>query len=305
MEPGDKQKTLFTPKVKAYIAFACVSFFWGTTYLAIRVGVETVPPLYFAGLRQTFAGLILCLPFIVKKQWPDKRSVKISFISGILMIVIGNGFVTWAEKYITSGLAAILCSLTPFWIVGINYVSGKEERISSKAFLGMCLGLAGIILIFYNSLKEFTNPLYFLGILGIIAANAGWGAGTVYIKTQKSILNPLYAAGIQLFTAGLVLSFLSFSFEENQSLHFNNEALVSLLYLIIFGSVVAFGAYLYALAHLPSHIVSMYAYINPVVAVLLGWLLLDEKINTWISLAFILIMVSVYLVNRQQRKERP
>lgn len=266
--------------------------------------METVPPLFLAGLRQTLAGLVLCVPFFWKRNWPDRRSIKISVISGIMMIVVGNGLVTWAEKYITSGLAAILCSLTPFWIVGINRFFGNEARISGKVFLGMCFGLLGVLLIFYDSLKEFANPIYLLGILGIIAANAGWGAGTVYIKKQKSTLNPLYAAGLQLFTAGLILSFLSFSFEKNQTLHFETEALISLLYLIIFGSVVAFGAYLYALAHLPSHIVSMYAYINPVVAVVLGWLLLDEKINTWISLAFILIMASVYLVNRQQKKER-
>jgi len=212
--------------------------------------------------------------------------------------------VTWAEKYITSGLTAILCSLTPFWIVGINRLFGNEARISGKVFLGMCLGLLGILLIFYDHLLEFANPVYFFGILGIIAANAGWGAGTVFIKRKQSNLHPLYAAGLQLFSAGIILSVLSFSFEKNQTFHFETDALIAILYLIIFGSVVAFGAYLYALAHLPSHVVSMYAYINPVVAVLLGWLILDEKVNGWIMLAFILIMISVYLVNRQQKKEK-
>jgi drug/metabolite transporter (DMT)-like permease len=162
----------------------------------------------------------------------------------------------------------------------------------------------GITLIFYDSIKEFGNPVYLLGILGIILANAGWAAGTVYIKKSGSKLNPLFAAGLQLFSAGIILTILSFCVESNQTLRFEMDALLAILYLIIFGSVVAFGAYLYALAHLPSHVVSMYAYINPLVAVFLGWLLLDEKLNAWIGVAFVLIMTSVYLVNRQQRKER-
>ena len=296
----NKPNSLF----KAYVAFACVAFFWGTTYLAIRVGVKTVPPMYLAGLRQLIAGLILCLPFFIKRSaLPTKAELKRSIISGILMIVVGNGLVTWAEKYITSGLAAMLCSFTPFWVVGINRMTGKEESISKKIFLGMCLGLIGIIVIFYDNLKEFGEPAYLLGIIGILIANAGWGAGTVYIKKKPTSLNPLYAAGLQLTSAGIILTVLSFIFEKDQTLNFETDALLSLLYLIIFGSVVAYGAYLYALAKLPSHLVSMYAYINPVVAVLLGWLMLDEVINLQMMFAFTLILLSVYLVNKQQQKE--
>lgn len=289
---------------KAYIAFACVAFFWGTTYLVIRVGVRTVPPMFLAGLRQLIAGIILCLPFVLKRAaLPTKVEIKRSVISGILMIVVGNGLVTWAEKYITSGLAAMLCSFTPFWVVGINRLTGKEDRISRKVFLAMCLGVIGILVIFYDNLSEFTERAYLLGIIGILIANAGWGAGTVYIKKKPTTLNPLYAAGLQLTFAGIILTVLSFIFEKNQTLNFETDALLSLLYLIIFGSVVAYGAYLYALAKLPSHLVSMYAYINPVVAVLLGWIMLNEVINLQMMFAFALILLSVYLVNKQQQKE--
>jgi drug/metabolite transporter (DMT)-like permease len=288
----------------AWIAFACVSFFWGTTYLAIRVGVKTIPPLFFAGIRQTAAGLLLLIPFLVKSPGlVQLKDYKRSIISGFLMIVIGNGLVTWAEKYITSGLAAMLCAFTPFWVVGFNRATGKEDRIYQPVFWFMVLGLMGIVVIFYDNLKEFANPNYILGIIGIIGANAGWGAGTVFIKKGKSELNPLFAAGLQLGSAGIILTVLSLIFEKDQTFHFEQEALMCLLYLIVFGSVVAYGAYVYALKKLPSHIVSMYAYINPVVAVFLGWLMLDEKLNLRIGFAFILILLSVYLVNRQQRKE--
>lgn len=291
--------------IKAWLAFACVAFFWGTTFLAIKIGVKTYPPFLFSGMRQMAAGIILAAPFLLKRSnWPDKAQLKKSLIAGTLMIVVGNGAVTWAEKYVSSGLAAILCSFTPFWIVGINFMSDKTEKVTKRVLLGMCIALAGIIFIFFDNLKDLSNPAYVLGIVAVLVANASWGAGTVYTKKNKSSLSPLYAAGLQLFTAGVILNLISLCFETPYHLTFETDGLLALLYLITFGSVVAFGAYLYAIAALPTAIVGTYAYINPVVAVMLGWLFLNESLNMFIGIGFLMVLTGVYLVNTLSQKQR-
>ena len=294
-----------SPLFGAYIAFALVSFFWGTTYLGIRIGVETIPPFWLAGLRQTSAGLLIIVyGLIIGFRFPAWKEYRKTIIPALLMIATGNGLVTWAEQHINSGLTAILCSMNPVWVMLISFVFLRNEALHWKAITGILLGFVGILVIFSNSLTDFTNPGYLLGIVGIILANIGWAAGTVYVSKVNTSIPPVFAAGWQMFTAGIVLLGISLICEKPFETHYTLEGLGALLYLTLFGSIVAYGAFLYMLKHLTPTIASAYAYINTVVAVLLGWLWLKEQITSNMALGTVITIYGIYLVNSGKNKTK-
>lgn len=285
--------------LKAYLALGVVCIFWGTTYMFLRIGVAEIPPFMFSGIRQVIAGGLLVLFFMMKGNKLPTRKELISFaISGSLMIVVGNGLVGWAEVHVSSGLAAIICSIVPVWIILFNLIGAKAEKINGLIILGMSLGIVGLLLIFNDNIADFTNPAYTWGIIAIFLANAGWALGTVVTKRFKTQMNPVNASGWQIFLGGLGLGVVSILTEDLTEANFTMDATFALIYLIFFGSILAFGCYIYALSKLPAGLVAIYAYINPVVAVLLGWLILGEKINGTIVIACGIILLGVYLVNQ-------
>lgn len=292
-----------SPLFGAYVAFALVSFFWGTTYLGIRIGVETMPPFWMAGLRQTSAGfLIILYGLIVGYKLPAWKEYRKTIIPALLMIATGNGLVTWAEQHINSGLTAILCSMTPVWVMLISFVVMRKESLHWKVITGICLGFVGILVIFSNSLSDFANPEYALGIIAIVLANVGWAAGTVYVSKVKTDIPPVFAAGWQMFTAGIVLLAISFIREKPFETNYTFEGVGALIYLTVFGSIVAYGAFLYMLKHLSATIASAYAYINTVVAVVLGWLWLNESITLNMAIGTVVTIYGIYLVNSGKGK---
>jgi len=285
--------------LNAWLAFAAVSFFWGTTYMAIRIGVTSFPPMLMAGFRHTLGGTFICSYFLLRgNKLPDKKALKTFFINGFLMLVLGNGLVTWAEIYVSSGLAALICSLTPIWIVLINSFSGGKERIGKMVILGLALSLVGQFLIFRDNISDFSNPKYALGILFVLVANAAWAYGSIFAKNHKTDTHPLFGAGIQMISGGITLDLIGTFSGEWSQMHPTNESIWALVYLFTFGSIVAYGAYMYVLKHLPATVVSTYAYINTIVAVLLGWLWMDEKLNTVTGIAVLLTLAGVYTINR-------
>lgn len=303
-EGGGVRFALKSEKFKAYFALACVCFFWGTTYLALRIGVAHIPPFLFSGTRQVVAGIILIGWFLTKgNSFPPLKELWIHIVCGILMITFGNGLVGWAELYVSSGLAALICSLVPIWIILINIAARTSEPINLKIITGSLLGLSGLILIFSDNLKDFANLNYLHGIVAIFVANIAWAIGTVLNKNSKNKINPLFAAGIQVFSGGIVMLFWGLVMEDLNAVNLNFEGIGALVYLILFGTVLAFGAYIYALSKLPTTIVSLYAYINPLVAILLGWMILDEKLNLVVWIAFAITISGVYLVNKGFKKK--
>jgi drug/metabolite transporter (DMT)-like permease len=228
--------------------------------------------------------------------------MKVFFINGILMLVIGNGLVTWAEIYVSSGLAALICSLTPIWIVLLNTFSGHKENLTTKIILGLIICIAGQLLIFRDNLSDFANPNYLLGIIFILIANASWAYGSVYMKNHQTETHPLLGAGIQMLCGGIILDLFGTFRGEWTQMHPQQDAVIALIYLITVGSVVAYGAYMYVLKHMPATIVSTYAYVNTIVAVFLGWLWLDEKLNSITLIAVALTISGVYLINRTFQK---
>ena len=291
---------------KAYIALIFVCIVWGTTYMAIRVGVMHYPAFLFAGIRQTIAGLVLMLIALLvsrKRELTRSNSLR-QMLVGFLMLTLGNGCVTWGEKYIDSGIAALLCSMMPLFAVLFNLFSSKRDRFNITIGVGLILGVCGVALIFNHNLAGITNPKYLGGMLSILLATASWAMGSTINKKHVDAVNPFLNSGMQLFFGGIFMFMLSPVIDNYDGFQlWNKEGVEALVYLIVFGSVLAYAAYMYALSELPVGIATIYAYINPLIAVIVGYLVLKEDLNINTGLAFITIAISVYLVNRGYRQQ--
>ena len=284
----------------AYLALAAVCIIWGTTYLALRIGVTQFPPFLFSMFRFLIAGPILIgfMLTIGKATWPDRKTLINQAISGFFMITLGISVVGYAEVYISSGVAAIICSVMPIWTILINLVASKDERPNWLIVLGLITGLSGIVMIFGEHLTEFSDSNYRVGIFLTFAANLCWAIGSVWVKKKNQNSNPFLNAGLQMLFGGLLLIPISLLLDDYSSIQWSDEVIYSLVYMILIGSVSAYACYSYAIKKLPMTIVSLYAYINPIVAVILGWLILDEKLNTRIGIAILITIAGIYLVNR-------
>lgn len=275
----------------------------------MRIGVMQFPPFLFAALRQIPAGLLLCGFLILAKseKLPSLNELRIHAFRGFLMITCGNGLVSWAEVLVPSGLAAIICSTMPVVVILINLTINRTEFPNWIIVLGVLIGLCGILLVFSEYLSDFANPGYRLGIMFIFVATIAWAVGSVLTKQRANKSNPFFNAGMQMLFGGLFCLPLSFAFDDLSNVIVSSEVVYALLYLSLIGSIAAFSMYAYTLAKLPITIASLYSYVNPLVAVVLGWLVLSEKLNMKIGLAFLITVLGIYLVSygyqRQQKKQ--
>ena len=284
----------------AYLALAAVCVIWGTTYLGLRIGVSQFPPFLFSIIRFLTAGPILIglMLTIGKAEWPDKKVLWNQAVGGLLMVTLGISMVGWAEVYISSGVAAIICSMMPIWTVLINVFITKDEKPNWLIVLGLITGLTGIVMIFGEHLAEFSNAHYLTGIILTFAANLCWAIGSIWIKKKNSTSNPFLNAGIQMLFGGLFLIPFSLLLDDYTRIQWASSLIYSLTYMSLIGSVAAYACYSYAIKKLPMTIASLYAYINPIVAVMLGWLILNEKLNTQIAIAIFITVAGIYIVNR-------
>lgn len=285
---------------KAYTALAAVCVLWGTTFLALRIGVVDIPPFLFTVLRQAIAGivLILTLVFFAGMRLPNRKAILEQVLGGFFLVSIGNGLVAYAEVHVPSSIAAIICSMMPVWLILLNMMAIGDERPTFPVILGVLIGLSGIVLIFGENLRDFANPGYTTGILVIFLANVGWAYGSIRMKKHNQHTSALMNAGLQMLFGGLLLVPASLIFDDYATLKWSSDAIYSLIYLIVFGSIVAYGCYSFAVKKLPMTIVSMYAYINPIVAMILGALILNEKFNLKMGIAMIITVAGIYIVNR-------
>jgi drug/metabolite transporter (DMT)-like permease len=284
---------------KAYLAWISICIIWGTTYLAIRIGVEDLPPVLFAGFRWLIAGPIL---FIILKSkgmaLPKKEDIIPMGIVGLALLGIGNGFVVFAEQSVPSGLTSLLITTVPFWIVGLESILPNGARLNRIILFGLLLGLSGIVLIFGGDLQSLFDPKFFTGVIGLMIAVIGWSAGTLYSKYKKVSVHPLMSASVQMMIAGVCLTVLGILLGEVSSFNITQKSMMAFIYLVIFGSLIGYASYIYAIAHLPVSLVSTYAYVNPIIALFLGWFVLDEKITVEIFIGAAIILVGVGLVKR-------
>lgn len=285
----------------AYTALAVICVLWGTTFVGIRIGVMDIPPFLFAALRLGIAGIVLSsiVMFVQKVKMPSRKVVLVQALAGFLLFTLGNGLIGVAELHISSGVTAIICAMIPIWVTLINLRS-NDERPTFPMFLGLAIGLSGIVLMFGDSVNDFSKPAYVWSIVLIFVANMGWSFGSVWIKKKNTdpTNNTFMNAGLQMFFGGVFLAIASLLFDDYSTLKWTTSAVGALVYLIVFGSVIAFACFSYALKKLPVTIVSLYAYINPIVAVLLGTLILGEKFNTRIAVAMLITVAGIYIVNK-------
>ncbi|CAN5309502.1 drug/metabolite exporter YedA [soil metagenome] len=291
-----------SPRSKAFLALVWVSIFWGTTWLASKEGVKHMPAMQLASIRQIIAGLLFIIFFLIKKEpLPKGKQWRVIVILSILNFMMSNGLSTWGIKYIPSGLGAIMGAIFPLWLVIITMLTGK--RLPKQVLVGLFLGFGGVCLIFYEHLMDFVNADFRFGILLSLSATISWAFGTLYTKQQAAHYNPYFSLGFQMFISGLVLYIVLLATGTSIPIaDIPRISWASIAYLVLFGSVFTFVAYIYTLQHLPTALASVYAYINPIVAVLLGALLANEKITTFIIIGGVITVTGVYLVNNSLKR---
>ena len=253
----------------------------------------------FAGLRWIAAGIILIsIQRSLGKNYPSKTDILHLAIVGVALIGIANGLVVVAEQWIPSGLTALLITTLPFWMVGFESFLSRGPKINYQIILGLILGLTGVFLIFSRDLENWITSSSLWGVIALMGAVISWSLGSIYSKYTKVSVHPMMGASVQMIIAGALQTSLGLLLGEHNEFHLTQNGIIAIGYLIIFGSIFGYASYIYAIAHLPLSLVSTYAYINPVIALILGWYFLNEELSINILFATLLIFTGVLLVRK-------
>ncbi len=285
---------------KAYVALASVCFFWGTTYLGIRMALEGFAPTVLISLRFLFSGgLLLAFLWWRGYRWPPWQELWRTAVVGVIIIGGGNGFLTYAEQIIPSGLAAIFITLAPFWFVGLDSLLPNGPRLHGPTLLAMGIGLVGAVVL---ALPGESYPVatrdVILGGLMLQAGSALWAGGSVLQRRITKAAHPFMAGAIQQLAVGIVFAPFALTAHLQNPVEFEARPTWALAYLVVFGAIVGYSSYIYALSHLPVSVVSIYNYVNPVVAVALGWLFYREPFGYREAAGMGIIFLGVGLVKR-------
>jgi drug/metabolite transporter (DMT)-like permease len=295
-----------TLKGKALIAYLVVCVFWGSTYLAIKVGVTELPPFLFAGLRFLVAGLILlALALILGSTLPRRAADwRTLAIVGLMLLGGGNAFVVWAEQYTTSGVASIFVVTVAMWTALFDaIVPGGSGDLNWRVIAGLLFGFLGTVLLVGASPAEILAA-DLRGPLALTFASASWSLGTVYAKRHPTETSPYMGAAIQMIVGGAAVAIVGSALGEWSRWQLSPRGLGAMAYLVVFGSILGYSAYTYALRHASATIVGTYAYVNPVIAVLLGWLLLQEPVTSRTFIAMGMILVAVVWIQFSHKLRR-
>jgi drug/metabolite transporter (DMT)-like permease len=291
-------------RAKVLIAFALVYVIWGSTYLAISYAVTTIPPFLMAGMRFFTAGSLLYLfqrvrgvPKPTPKQWRN------AFILGGLLLMLGNGVLCWAEERVPSGVAALIVAIVPLWMVVFEWLSGGA-RPGRNAIIGIALGLLGIGLLVQPNGKGGVDPM---GAAALIVATIGWSAGTLFGRRADMPKALMLTSGMEMMCGGVILfiaALVSGEFAHFHPAAVSRESVFGLLYLLVFGSWIAYSAYTYLVTATTPARLGTYAYVNPVIALFLGWLLHGEPIGPRTFAAVAVIVAAVVLLTLKPGAKR-
>ena len=290
-------------------AFAAVYLIWGSTYLAIAIAIETMPPLVMVGSRFVVAGVaVLAWLWIRGARRPETTRVAQGAFVGILTVGLGTGAVAWAEQFIPSGLAALLVTTVPIWMVLLEWKWKNGPRPTGRVAAGLVLGLVGVaILVDPRGLMNSFDGSG-LAVVAVLLGSVSWSIGSLYGRSVGVPRDPFMNTGIQMVSGGLFLTALGYLRGELTGLDlaaFSMSAWLAWSYLIVFGSIVAFGAYVWLLDRATAGQVSTYAFVNPIVAVLLGWMVAGEPITGRVVVSIGVLVAAVVLITRSVRRQAP
>ena len=295
-------------KALVITAFAALYIIWGSTYLAILIAVKSIPPFLMAGSRFIIAGLMLYTWCRLQGQsTPDIKSIGHISFSGILLLFVGNSGLVWVEQYLPSGFAAIVIATVPLWFVILDKRQWRYHFANKQIIIGLLIGFAGVLSLFAgnNSIHFYDNKLQLISFFVLVLGSISWATGSLYSKYKKSNGSTGMKASIQMLAAGLVSLITGISSGELQQFSWNNvsvQAILAFVYLIIFGSLIGYMSFVWLMTVRPPSLVGTYAYVNPVVAVFLGWLFAHEQITWHQIIALIIILAGVIIVNFSKEK---
>jgi drug/metabolite transporter (DMT)-like permease len=294
------------PHFQAYLALAAVCFFWGTTYLGIRIALESMQPQVLMALRYTISGSILLLfAYFSGAHLPSGRELWYTALYGVMIIATGTGSVVFAEQWVPSGLASVFITLSPFWMIGIDALIPGGERLHGPTIFAMLVGLGGTTLLVAPEIisEGFGGPLL-RGFLLIELGCGGWCLGSILQRRHQTKAHPVVSGAVQQLATGLAFAVPAFLARPHPSA-WSARSVGAVAYLVMFGSIVGYSAYSFVLDRLPVSVVSIYNYINPVIAVFLGWLFFRERFGIQEVIAMLIIFVGVGLVKRYSLPPAP
>src|SRR5215831_3372525 len=294
-------------RVTVISCFLAIYVIWGSTYLAIRYAVESIPPLYTAGLRHLIAGSILLAWCLAKRLRPTWAQIRASMVIGVFFFLIGHGSLHWAEQKVPSGLASLLIASEPIWVFLLSAAAAKQWRWNYSLLAGILMGLGGVGLLMGRSALT-SVPGLFVSSLAVVLSAVSWSAGVVYSRRSHLSGHPLLLSALSLLAGSgqlLVVGTIAGEYRGFALSSVSMRSWLSLAYLILFGSVVAFTAYNWLMEHYSPTLVATHTFINPIVAVLLGWLLAGEAVTLNVLLSAAMVVSAVILVDRGMARLPP
>jgi drug/metabolite transporter (DMT)-like permease len=288
------------PQFKAYVALACVCVFWGTTYLGIRVALESFSPVALMGMRYTISGgVMLIVARAMGVHLPRGRELWQTALFGMFALGIGTGTLSWAELTIPSGLAALFCTTSPFWMVGIESLMHEGEPLHAPTIFGMLVGLGGVVFLVARTAFDpnTTTPAIVMAFALLQLGLGAWALGSILQRKQASRAHPFVSGAVQQLATGVLFLIATLVFHPRMT--WSSRGIGAVAYLAMFGGIVGYSAFVYSMANLPIAIASLYNYVNPLVAVALGWLFFREPFGARECIAMVMIFIGVAIVKRQ------
>ena len=297
------------PKGKAggYLALCITSVVWGTTWVASKIAVSEMPALQMASIRQFFGGSFFVLFFLFYKKigLPTRQQFAWLLMMAFLMFVMANGLSTWSLNYIPTGLSALIGALYPLSVVIIEMLFFKNRNLNAITFIGLLLGITGIGIVFYENAFHNHPEGFLFGVILSVIAMLSWSVGTIFIVRNKVKMNPYYATGWQMFIGSVMLFIIAHVFQPTIPLQdITTRSWLAITYLVLAGSLLAFVSFIYSMKKLPAAVSSLYAYINPLVAMVTAAIVLNEKLTMNILYGAIVTLIGVFLVNYSIKRNR-
>jgi drug/metabolite transporter (DMT)-like permease len=295
-------------KAKGYFALFITSIVWGTTWVVCKIGVTSMPAMQLVYLRQLIAGALFVGFFLFYKKLPipTAKQFRWLFLMSIIMFVSANGLSTWGVQFIPPGLGALIGALYPLVVVILERLFFKNKQANLLTFTGLVCSIFGIVLIFSKNDFSANNPDFLFGVILSVVAMVSWSLGTILMARNKFDINPYYGLGWQMLISGtMIFIVMQFTNTTIPISEIPTNSWLAILYLVLFGSLMAFVAFIYSLKKLPTNIASLYAYINPIIATIIGVVILHDAINKYTVIGMIITIAGVYLVNKSIKKEFP